>query len=147
MQVVRDGYQWLASNPAIGAVVLGLSAVTLIVGLLLVPIVLTRLPADYLLRAHAPLERFLPKHPALRVVVLVAKNVIGALLVCFGILMLVLPGQGLLTMLIGLSLLNFPGKRRLILWLIARGPVIQAINWVRDRASRPPLELPPPHGH
>jgi len=53
------------------------------------------------------------------------------------------PGQGILTILIGLSLLDFPGKRNLELKLIRLRTVRKAINWIRARAQQPPLELPP----
>ena len=58
------------------------------------------------------------------------------------------PGQGLLTMLVGLVLLDIPGKRRLELKLVSRPRVVRAINRLRKRFSRPPLLTTPadPHG-
>jgi len=56
-----------------------------------------------------------------------------------GIIMLVLPGQGIFTILIGIMLLNFPGKYRLERWIVARRPVLRSINWLRRRAGRAPL--------
>lgn len=142
MSVVRDAYEWLLSHPTVSALVVGLSTLTLLAGVLLVPVILTRLPADYFLRAHPPLERLSTSHPVVRGAVLILKNLAGGLLVVLGLLMLVLPGQGLLTILSGLLLLSFPGKRRLLRWLIARRPLIRSINWVRRRAGRSPLFLP-----
>jgi hypothetical protein len=55
--------------------------------------------------------------------------------------MLVLPGQGVLTILAGITLLNYPGKRRLELWLVRRPAIHRAIDWIRRRAGRAPLEL------
>jgi len=72
----------------------------------------------------------------------VVKNVVGWLLVGAGVAMLVLPGQGILTLLVGLTLVNFPGKRDLELWLVRRVPVRRALDWIRRRAGRPPLQLP-----
>jgi hypothetical protein len=54
------------------------------------------------------------------------------------------PGQGLLTILIGVMLLDFPGKRRLERWLLRRRGVLAAINKVRARYGRPPLVLDAP---
>ena len=59
-----------------------------------------------------------------------------------GLAMLVLPGQGVITILVGITLLNFPGKRRLELRIVRQRPVLLAINWIRARANRPPLVLP-----
>jgi hypothetical protein len=41
-----------------------------------------------------------------------------------------------------MTLIDFPGKFRFERWLVAREPVRQSINWLRNRAGRPPLELP-----
>jgi hypothetical protein len=58
--------------------------------------------------------------------------------------MLLLPGQGILTILIGLMLLDFPGKRRLERRLVQQPSVWRAINWMRAKAHQPALELPAP---
>jgi hypothetical protein len=73
----------------------------------------------------------------------VGKNLLGALLVLAGLAMLVLPGQGILTILLGLAFLDLPGKRRAELWLVSRPPVLAAVNRLRLRAGREPLQLPP----
>jgi hypothetical protein len=46
-------------------------------------------------------------------------------------------------MLVGSTLVDFPGKRRFELWLMKRGPVLRAVTWIREKAGSPPLELPP----
>ena len=56
--------------------------------------------------------------------------------------MLALPGQGLLTLLVGLSLLDLPHRRSIELWVLRRGPVLRSLNWVRRKAGKAPLELP-----
>jgi hypothetical protein len=82
-------------------------------------------------------------HPVVRVTGLILKNLAGAVLVALGIIMALpgVPGQGLLTALIGLTLLNFPGKTELERKLISRPSVLKAINGWRARFHRPPLEL------
>lgn len=83
------------------------------------------------------------RHPAIRVLGLIGKNVAGYATVVLGIVLALpgVPGQGLLLILIGLTLLNFPGKRRLELRLIHRPAIRRVINSVRTRFGRPPLEL------
>lgn len=63
----------------------------------------------------------------------------GILLLLAGIMMLILPGQGLITMLVGLSLIPFPGKRWLELFLLSRKAVRSSLNWIRLKASKEPF--------
>jgi hypothetical protein len=81
------------------------------------------------------------RHPAARWAWLILKNLLGVALVVAGVLMLVLPGQGILTILAGIGLLNFPGKRTLELKLLSRPGVLGAINRLRARFGKPPFPL------
>ncbi len=55
--------------------------------------------------------------------------------------MLALPGQGLLTIIVGLIFLDFPGKYRLERKIIGNHAIFSGINWIRDKAGKPPLIL------
>jgi len=83
------------------------------------------------------------RHPVVRVAGMLLKNVAGAFLVLLGAVMALpgVPGQGLLTMLIGLTLLDFPGKRGLERRLLGRPAILRAINRLRSRFKKPALEL------
>lgn len=72
---------------------------------------------------------------------LAAKNLLGYLLIVAGIAMLLLPGQGVLTMLLGFIMVDLPGKYRFEQWLVARPLVLRSINMLRRRAGREPLIL------
>jgi hypothetical protein len=72
---------------------------------------------------------------------MIAKNVLGYIFVVAGIFMLVLPGQGVLTILVGIMFLNFRRKYELERWIVSRRPVLRSINWVRRHAGRDPLVL------
>jgi hypothetical protein len=76
------------------------------------------------------------------VALLVLKNACGIVFLIAGIAMLILPGQGFLTVLIGVMLVNFPGKYRLERRFIRIRPVARSINWIRSRAGQPPLRMP-----
>jgi hypothetical protein len=104
--------------------------------------VLVRLPADYFIGPHAP-AFWRDRHPVLRVLGRVLRNVIGVVLVIVGVILSVpgVPGQGLLTILIGLMCLDLPGKRRLEQWLVSRPRVLGFINSLRARYGRPPLQI------
>jgi len=56
-------------------------------------------------------------------------------------LMLVLPGQGLLTIFVGLMLLDFPGKYQVERRAVSYKPILRSINWLRQRVGRDPLRV------
>lgn len=126
---------WLTPSVLVALGVFGL--VAFIASLIGVPWFFVRMPADYFRRP----DRDLRPESAGAMVLRGLRNLLGAVLVIVGILCLVLPGQGLLTLIVGLVLIDFPGKRRLERWLVNRGPVLRSINALRRRAHRPPLEM------
>ncbi|MDH4409853.1 MAG: PGPGW domain-containing protein [Verrucomicrobiales bacterium] len=118
------------------------SLATVIISAFAVPILIRSMPADYFLEDSAGSEWMRRRHPALRLVLVLFKNLFGAVLVVGGLIMFITPGQGILTLVAGILLLNFPGKRRFEVWLVGRKPVYRAIDWIRRRAGRPPILLP-----
>ncbi len=120
------------------------SALTLLLSIVIVPMLITRMAPDYFLENRIDEASLKYQHPVLRTLGVILKNVLGGLLVVFGIL-LSLPGvfgQGFLTILIGLSVMDFRGKRKFEIWLVRLKPVNKAINWIRAKADQPPLVLP-----
>lgn len=114
------------------------SLVLFIVSLAIIPWLVTKIPADYFheerRRRDALSERSLPLQ-----LLLGFKNLCGCLLILLGLVMLVLPGQGILTIVIGLFLMNFPGKYKLERSLVSRPKVLDSLNWIRAKAQKPPL--------
>jgi hypothetical protein len=133
---------WMADNSAwLGALgVLGI--VSLVATVAFLPAALVRIPPDYFRHRRRHRPRAEAPRDVAAWAVLVARNVLGALLVLAGVAMLVLPGQGLITLLVGLMLTSFPGKYSLEKWLVSRPGVLRAINWLRQRAGHAPV-LPP----
>jgi hypothetical protein len=117
-----------------------LSIVGFIGSLIAIPLILVRLPPNYFDERH-PRKWMENHHPVLRLIGHIFKNVVGFVLVAAGIAMLVLPGQGILTMLIGISLVDFPGKRQLERKLIGQPAVLNTINKVREKFGQPPLTV------
>ena len=113
---------------------------------MILPMVVVALPEDYFVgeRRHPFLVD--ARHPLVRPLLLLLKNLLGVVLLVLGVLMLVLPGQGLLTILSALVLLDFPGKFRFERWLASREHVLRAVNWLRRKRGRAPLSKPEPHG-
>jgi hypothetical protein len=141
-------YEWLKENVAArltGANLLYgfvIFVVTFAVTTAVVAFVVVKLPQDYF---HPSNERlfWVDRHPALRWAGVIAKNIAGALLVVLGVLMSLpgIPGPGFVTILLGIMLLDFPGKRALELRLVRRPAVLGAINRTRRRFGRPALLL------
>ena len=103
---------------------------------------LVRLPPDYFVKEERrPLESWNDR-PALRMSLLAAKNLVGIVLIVAGLVMLLVPGQGLLTIAVGLVLTDFPGKFHLQRWIVARKSVWRSIGWLRKRAGKPALQRP-----
>ena len=106
--------------------------------LLMFPLWLLRLPADYFLARTAP-----PADLSLRGQLLwLSRNLFAMLLLLLGILMLFLPGQGVLTILIAISLSTLPGKYRLERAMIRRPSLFRAANWIRMKYHHPPFQHP-----
>lgn len=133
---------WLNEHEALAWWLAAGSVAMFAAGIVLVPLLVARMPADYFTRKEPPPESFRAAHPVIRYAARFLKNVLGAALLLAGILMLALPGQGVLSILLGLSLLGFPGKRRLELWILRRPAVLAAVQWLRAKAGRRSLELP-----
>jgi hypothetical protein len=72
----------------------------------------------------------------------IVKNVVGVVLIVLGLIMLITPEQGLLTLVIGLALVDFPGRHEFIRRFVARPNFLAKANHWRARFGRPPLEAP-----
>ena len=117
------------------------SIVGFVGSLIAIPYILVRIPPNYFDERGDHRIWLKNHHPVLRLMGVAAKNLLGVIFLLAGIAMLFLPGQGILTMLIGVSLLDFPGRRHLERRLIGRPSVLHAINRVRKKFGKPPLEI------
>ncbi|MDC7233233.1 MAG: PGPGW domain-containing protein [Spirochaetales bacterium] len=114
-----------------------ISLITFAGTLILLPFLLIRIPEDYFMRSSKPPAQ----GKALRILFHIVKNLLGLIFFAMGIIMLFIPGQGLLTILASLWLLDLPGKRKIERRLIKRPAIQAAVNGVRQRAGKPPLTL------
>lgn len=118
----------------------GLAMLSLLGVLVFVPMVVARLPADYFLKERSKVYRSVsPLWAPIYWVGRVIKNLLGALLLVLGVILLFLPGQGLLTIIIGLVLMEFPGKHRLESKIAQRPRILATLNWMRNRSGRSPF--------
>lgn len=130
--------QWIPVDVLVSLTVA--SVIGFVGSLIAIPWILIRLPSDYF-DMRVPRHWMKDHHPVLRVIGLIIKNILGMVFLLAGFLMLFLPGQGLLTMLIGISFMDFPNKRRLEAKIVGQRTIFNAINAMRQRFNKPPLVL------
>ncbi|WP_428087046.1 PGPGW domain-containing protein [Candidatus Thioglobus sp.] len=112
------------------------SAIVFVLSLLLTPYLLGLIPVDYFSADYTGQTK---AKTLLGFIKTVFKNTLGLFLVLAGIIMLVTPGQGVISILLGLFLMEFPKKRQLELKLINHNPTFKTLNWLRDKAGKPPF--------
>lgn len=129
---------WLQEHHLAIAAVSGLSILLLGATVLATPWIVAQLPADYF-----RVERLVrgPRGP-LRLGLLVVRNTAGAAFMLLGILMMVTPGPGLVCLILGLSLCEFPGKHNLLRRLAGHPSVFATLNWLRRKSDKPAFVHP-----
>lgn len=118
----------------------GLGIALALVSLLALPVLVVLMPRDYFVAPRRP-ERH---RGAVLWMLRALRNALALMLIFAGLLMTVLPGQGLLTLLIGIMVSTFPGKYRLERWLVRQRGVFYALNWIRGHAGKEPMYYPAP---
>jgi len=125
-------------SPWIAWLLVGASLGVSIFGLLALPWLIRRLPDDVLLESSATQRH----QRSRRWMTVVLRNLLGVVLLLSGIAMLVLPGQGILTIIVAVFLMDLPYKRRLLISLIGLPRVLALLNAVRHRAGVAPIRPP-----
>ncbi len=118
-----------------------LSLLFFIITLTIIPWLILQIPDDYFTEQNRHSFLDSSHHPVLKILLLVLKNLAATFFLLLGFALLVLPGQGLLTILLGMVMIDFPGKYRLERWFVQQKPVLRSINWLRNKGNRPPIQL------
>ena len=140
MNLVNSFIEWFANHPEV-LIGMGISSIFIfLISILGISWFIAQIPEDYFLRSKRQPSKWREQKPVLRFVVMFGKNLIGLSLIIGGLLMLVLPGQGLLTIVTGLLLVNYPGKYKLEQKLSSMPSIFRALNWIRLKANKPPLQ-------
>ena len=116
-----------------------LSFIIFIFSLLTIKWLVALIPSDYFIKKNN--SEFRSNYPIFWLVSIIIKNLVGYTLIVGGILMLVLPGQGLLSIFVGLMLSNYPGKFYIERKFIAIPSVLRAINWLRKKSNTPSIKI------
>ena len=108
----------------------------------IVSLILVKLPADHFSKKRKT-KFWAGPNPALHAAKVIGKNFLGVVLVALGVVLSLpgVPGQGLLTILLGVMLLDFPGRHRLEQKLLSKPSIVNTINRLRGRFGKPPLVL------
>lgn len=114
------------------------SVAAILLSMIAIPIVAIKLPKDYFAHEKRPSSK---GRGAGGMALRIGKNILGWVLVVAGVAMLVLPGQGIIAVLIGLMLVDFPGKFRVLKWIVKKDKVRNTLNWIRRKAGKPELEF------
>jgi len=136
---------WLLSHQRLLKWLFVLSILAYLATAVAIRIIVVRMSPDYFMHKGPPPDSWRAAHPVVRWLFLIVKNMLGILLIAVGILQcipILVPGVGALTILVGILLLNFPGKRALELRLVRTPPVRKGIDWIRHRNGKPSLQLP-----
>ena len=97
------------------------------------------IPEDYFVTKRV--SKIKSQNPLIWYLILILKNLVGYSLILGGVVMLILPGQGLFTIIIGLMLSNYPGKYSIEKKFIAIPTILKSINWLRGKSNKPPLRV------
>lgn len=117
------------------------SLALLIVSIAIIPWIVIKIPENYFHQKYRVQVSKKSSHPLFAQLLAGLKNIAGFIFVVLGILMLVLPGQGILTILMGIFIMNFPGKYKLERKIVALPRVLKSLNWIRSKANKPPLMI------
>ena len=128
-------FEWLKLH---GMILIFVSIASFVVSILFCTLVIAYLPSDYFLPNR---QESRIRHPVLRIGLKCLKNLFAVVLVVVGIIQIPLPGQGVLTMLIGIIISDIPGKRKLERRIIRSPVVLATANGIRSRFKRPLLVL------
>ena len=151
MKTVKKGKEFLENNliDQISGIILNyknyilwlgsISFLVFIFSLISIKWLVALIPSDYFIENKR--NKYQSSYPLTWLISIIIKNIIGYILIIGGILMLVLPGQGLFTIIIGLMLSNYPGKYFIERKFIAIPSVLKTINWLRKKSNKPPLKV------
>ncbi len=143
MSISEKIISWSSMNSDLLFLLGSLSIFILIISVFMMVLIISFLPEDYFKSENRNLISSVQnsRYPLLKLLVLITKNFFGVLLLLSGILMLVLPGQGILTIITDLVFMDYPGKYKFERKLLRQKGVINSINWIRSRLSKPSLKV------
>jgi hypothetical protein len=116
----------------------GLFMVSVLISFVALAIAAIKIPRNYFSSHYR--QDFLPDSSwIVRWGATIGKNLLGVVLIAFGIVLTLIPGPGIITILIGLIMLDIPGKRPLEFRIVKLPKVLSSINKLRKKFGKDPL--------
>ena len=131
-------FGWLKTHGLVAGIIWSAS---LVGSIFLCGLVIAYLPFDYFLSKRQVIRI---RQPVWRGILIVLKNLLAVIFIIVGIILIPLPGPGVLPVLIGLIISDIPGKRKLERRIIRSPAVLSTLNHIRSRFNRPMLVLDEP---
>jgi hypothetical protein len=126
------------TQPMVLSVLTVVSVGIFVIGFLLVPPLAVKLPADHFIRPEPALDR-----RSIRAWIwYVSRNLFALVLLVAGVAMILLPGPGIITIIVAIAVADFPGKRRVERAFIRTWIVRTALNAMRSKYGAPPMIIP-----
>ena len=138
---LKDLLQFMETHNELIIWVSSISFALFVGTLISIPFIIVKLPSDYFIKDKNLARRFCQDKPLLGVIIIGFKNIFGLIFLLMGFIMLFIPGQGILTMLIGYSMLDFVSMRGPVYKIVRRPSVYQFINRIREKKDKEPIEL------
>jgi hypothetical protein len=131
------------TQPLVLTVLTGVSIGIFVIGFLLVPPLAVKLPADHFVRPEVPRGLRTIKDWVWHL----SRNLLALVLLFAGLVMIVLPGPGIISIIVAVALAEFPGKRRLERAFIRSWIVRAPLNAMRNKYGAPPMIIPEADGN
>ena len=139
--LIDNIFGWFSEYPEILVWLGGSSILIFAFSLIGISWLVAQIPENYFLHETRRPSLWKVKTPILRLIILIIKNVLGAFLIIGGLMMLVLPGQGLLTIVTGFLFVDYPGKFKLERKMVAYPAIFNSLNWIRAKSNKAPLKI------
>lgn len=138
MQSYMEAFSYFLQNNQIFLYISGLSTIFFLLSLVGLSWLISIIPHNYFVDKKR-VSFIKMKNPLMWLSIVIIKNSIGLILILCGILMLILPGQGVLTIITGLIFLDYPGKFRFERSLVRNKLILNSMNWIRRKLDKPDL--------
>ena len=138
MQSYMEAFSYFLQNNQIFLYISGLSTIFFLLSLMGLSWLISIIPHNYFVDKKR-VSFIKMKNPLMWLLIIIIKNLIGLILIICGILMLILPGQGVLTIITGLIFLDYPGKFRFERSLVRNKLILNSMNWIRRKLDKPDL--------
>ena len=133
-------YAWLENNSYIFFYAGIVSILIFVFSMVSLRLFIIAIPSDYFINKKR-VSALKNRSVLLWIIYIVFKNIIGYIFIIMGLVALVLPGQGILMILVGLMMSDYPKKFDLEKKIITIKAVRKGINWIRIKSNVDKIKL------